>query len=879
MVEYDSEFGLDQLPLVGQDIPPEMDVKFSGLRTVVASATLTPEQVESINTQLGQLGGDHPPSLPKDKVTKGATFQATCTVPGMNPHTFRLHLGGGSERGETKPHSTEPALPQAPQAPLLLARQPVPRSTPTAPDAVPAAPAAAWLNVDKTLGPLTVRRLGVGYQDQELSVLADATMKAGPLTIGVDGLGLGVRLDKLLHGELEAEGRLSGLSVDYSTPTLEIGGAFLKGTPPAGYDLFISGLLAVKASKYSFGAVGAYLHKMDGQPSLFLFGELGGEIPGPPPFVLTGLMGGFGYNSHLRIPTLAEVSVFPLIAGLTSETGSGTLKEEPAADAKGGLLGTLESLTSGDDPWVRPADGQIWVAAGVAFSVCELIQARALLTAEFGSGLAISLLGRASASFPLPKEATKAGVAPYANLELDLEAVYTSEKAMLAVDALLTDRSFVLDPACHLTGGFALHCWFDGSAHPGDFVLTLGGYHPQFTPPAHYPAPPRLGINWSPSDAVSITGGSYLALTPAAFMVGSSLDVQYHSGDVRAWLTAHVDALLQWQPFHFDVTAGITLGASLNTHVFGTWSVEVGADFHAWGPPTGGEVTVHVLGIGLTVAFGQPAPAVPAPKLDWKEFTALLPAADQVVQVVPVRGLMPPPPAPAGQTAPRPGDAVWVLSSDGFELESRTAVPASELLTADAAPAAERAEQKVNIRAMGKQGLDAQHRIIIRKHGADGAPGPAFDAASKNWTIRAQRTNVPAALWGAPTLDPHHLPAADEQLVTGMITGARITAPAPAPGGHSLAVDAAALDSTALADGTNPLGGADDQAIVRPPARSTEAVAVIGQMADTGTAANRAALLKDLQRWQLTDLADDDLSALAREAGHLFAHQPLIAAC
>ncbi|WP_188273763.1 hypothetical protein [Streptomyces sp. CBMA152] len=157
MVEYDSEFGLDQLPLVGQDIPP---VKFSGLRTVVASATLTPEQMQAINNQLGQLGGERPPSLPEDKVTKGATFHATCTVPGMAQHTFRLHLGGSEYKG-TKPRGTAPALPQGARnttAPVLLAAQPVPRNTPTAPDAVPAAPAAAWLNVDKTFGPRSLCR-------------------------------------------------------------------------------------------------------------------------------------------------------------------------------------------------------------------------------------------------------------------------------------------------------------------------------------------------------------------------------------------------------------------------------------------------------------------------------------------------------------------------------------------------------------------------------------------------------------------------------------------------------------------------------------------------------------------------------------------------
>jgi hypothetical protein len=49
-------------------------------------------------------------------------------------------------------------------------------------------------------------------------------------------------------------------------------------------------------------------------------------------------------------------------------------------------------------------------------------------------------------------------------------------------------------PACHLTGGFALYCWFN-KKHKGDFVLTLGGYHKSFQVPDHYPKVPRLGLH------------------------------------------------------------------------------------------------------------------------------------------------------------------------------------------------------------------------------------------------------------------------------------------------------------------------------------------------------------------------------------------------
>ncbi|RLU80120.1 hypothetical protein CTZ27_35285 [Streptomyces griseocarneus] len=852
-VELESGFSLAKLPLVGHEIPESMDVAFTQLRGIVASADLEQDSIAKINEQLGQ-------NLPPEKINKGFSLEFTCTVPSMAPHTFHLHAGGSSPKS-TVSSSPEVVFPDKGRR--------LPRAAANTPSTTPPASAATWLNVNKTLGPLTVRRLGAGYHDQELSVLLDATMKAGPLAIGVDGLGLGVRLDKLVHGEFDIEGKLSGLSIDYSAPPLEIGGAFLQGTPPVGYDLEISGLLVVKASKFSFGAIGAYLRKIGGQPSLFLFGELGGQIPGPPPIILTGLMGGFGYNSRVRIPALEEVADFPFVAGLSGSASAPAPSD--VSTHKGDLLAKLDSLTSGDNAWVTPADGEVWIAAGVAFDVCKLVHARALLLVEFGSGFAISLLGRAEASLP-PEVETK-----YANVELELEAVYTTEKAMLAIDALLTPRSFLLDPACHLTGGFAFHCWFDGSEHPGDFVLTMGGYHPQFKPPAHYPTPPRIGIDWDVSDAVSIKGGSYLALTPSAFMVGGALDIRYHSGDVRAWLTAHIDALIQWKPFHFDLSTGISLGASLNTHIFGTWTVEVGADMHLWGPPTGGEVTVHVLGIGLTVSFGDRAP-VPDPVLNWEQFTGLLPDRAQAVQLYPADGLLPPPPAAIDdQRSKEDPSAPWVVSSHGFTLETRTVVPASELVVGKTPVDRGKPPSPLNIRPMGPQAqnLTSRHRVVFTKHGA-GDERHDFDPASEKWAVVPRTTAVPGALWGSPH-PAGQVPTADGQLIPDQITGVRIVVPAPHVG-TSLRIETAVLESAELPGGNIPLGTEEDQATVQPPTILATSIGLIrDSIAAADTSRTRTALFDELTRWGLDPGVDQDLKPFAEIAGHLFADAPLVA--
>ena len=47
------------------------------------------------------------------------------------------------------------------------------------------------------------------------------------------------------------------------------------------------------------------------------------------------------------------------------------------------------------------------------------------------------------------------------------------------MQAQLTDNSWLLHESVRLTGGFAFVTWFAGP-NKGQFVLTMGGYHPDF---------------------------------------------------------------------------------------------------------------------------------------------------------------------------------------------------------------------------------------------------------------------------------------------------------------------------------------------------------------------------------------------------------------
>lgn len=109
----------------------------------------------------------------------------------------------------------------------------------------------------------------------------------------------------------------------------------------------------------------------------------------------------------------------------------------------------------------------------------------------------------------------------------------------------LTPRSYILDPSCHLTGGFAFAAWPSGP-YEGDFVLTIGGYGPSFSPPSHYPtAPERLEIAWQYDSDLSITGQAYFALTPAVLMGGARLDARLDKGWVTAGFSVYTNFFVQ----------------------------------------------------------------------------------------------------------------------------------------------------------------------------------------------------------------------------------------------------------------------------------------------------------------------------------------------
>ena len=645
-----------------------------------------------------------------------------------------------------------------------------------------------WLPVQRAFGPLHCQRLGIGWQqpnpDFQLAFLFDGDVALAGLEVDLKGLAVGIPLGA--PGDLSKYRLdLDGLDFTFAEGSVEISGGLFKTPASVNGQKIVeyNGEALLKAGTWSVSAVGSWT-TLSGHPSLFIFAFLDANIGGPAFFYVTGLSAGFGYNRSLKLPTQDQVAAFPLVAGLTNPSQIGGPSATPGQ--------ALQALQD----WVPPAQGCYWLAAGVRFTTFELVNSNALIVVEFGKNFEIAILGLARARLP------QTGPEVFAYLELGLEIIIDPEDGLVSFTAVVTPNSFVLDPGCHLTGGFAFFAWFGKNLHAGDFVITLGGYHTYFNKPDWYPDEPRLGFNWQVSDQVSISGDAYFALTPSCVMGGGSLDAEFHSGSLSAWFKARADFLMQWKPFYFLAHIGVDMGVALQTDLLFvkvTIKIELGADLSLWGPPVGGLVQVHLWICTITIGFGPPF-GQGNDYLPFDEFQTLLPQDGQkkprpttsrakesppaplknVVKLVINRGLVP-------QTET---DGRWLVRADEFVFSVETTFPLTQLdLTGPDGkttpiPPPPLAQQDKD--APGCARLSDGYYVGVRPMGINcalseltlsvGDEHKVYQDLNKDWLWTATTQAVPEALWGK-AVPKDATPAAVSKTLPGRFAGLQGLAP------------------------------------------------------------------------------------------------------
>ncbi len=448
-----------------------------------------------------------------------------------------------------------------------------------------------WIAIQKGFGPLYLEQIGFGAtmpqgRLERISLLMDGSVSMFGLTCAVDDLQITYIVgNNDFFNPASWAIDLAGLAVSADMAGVTLAGGLLKQTTPQGIEYL--GMLLGRFAVYGLTVYGGYGEgESNGQKftAFFAIGAVNGPIGGPPAFFLTGIGGGFGINRRLVVPTeLANFGDYPLIQALDiAATPSDPMTQLRA-------LGNYFPMQK----------GTFWFAAGLSFNSFALVDGIAVVGVQVGDGLDINLLGLARMALPRPQVAL-------VSIELALLVRFSSSEGVLWVQGQLTDNSWLLYQDIKLTGGFAYVIWFKGEKS-GEFVLTMGGYHPDFHRDG-YPVVPRLGLRWSIGDNIVIKAGSYFALTSEALMAGGDFEASAHFGPAWAEVKFGAHGIVFFDPFHYDVSAyaRIAAGVTIDTWIFGeiTISVSLGARIHVLGPDFRGSVTFEVGPIELTFEFG-----------------------------------------------------------------------------------------------------------------------------------------------------------------------------------------------------------------------------------------------------------------------------------
>jgi hypothetical protein len=420
-----------------------------------------------------------------------------------------------------------------------------------------------------SLGPLTVEQLyfvaKLGQpKPLTLELSAGLQLQLGPLVASVDRVGANVAIDFVGDGR----GNLGpaqfdlgfkppngvGLSVDAGPVT---GGGFLyfdsdKGEYAGAVELVFSGFLNLKA-------IGLITTKMpDGSPGFSLLilitAEFGTGIQLGFGFTLLAVGGLLGVNRTIRLD--------PLVEGV--RTGSVNRIMFPRD-----VIANAPRIIS-DLRTIFPPQADHFVIGPMAklgWGTPTLVSISLGVVIEIPPG-DIVILGVLRIALPADDVALVV-------LQINFVGVLEVDKRRLYFFAALFDSRVLF---ITLTGELGVLMAFGDDAN---FVLTVGGFHPRFTPPPlPFPTPQRLAINIINESYARIRVEGYFAVTTNSVQFGAHAEAMFGFDDFNVSGNLQFDALFIFSPFHFTISGS----SSFSIKVFGMGLYGIGVQFQLEGP-------------------------------------------------------------------------------------------------------------------------------------------------------------------------------------------------------------------------------------------------------------------------------------------------------
>lgn len=467
------------------------------------------------------------------------------------------------------------------------------------------------LSGDAALEIVLASRLGIGDgaeitdvrlslqlgESVEVGVTAAASLQLGPVALALDRLGLTLVLERRAGGNLGG----AHLSLALAPPTsagigLDLGvvsgGGYLGIDHELGRYEGIADLDVLGIGLAAVAIIDTQVPELDGWSMFFaLFLDLPSLQLGFG-FTLEGVGGIAGINRTIDQAALEQ-------AVRSGSLDSVLFPADPIAEAPV-IIETFSAM-------FPPAPGRyvFGPVVNIGWGTPALIEGRLGVVIELPDPIRIALLGSMSAVLPSPELELMA-------FRLDVAGFVDFGAATLALDASLHD-SHVIGYA--ISGDMALRA--DLAGRPS-FLLSLGGFHPGFTPPADFPALDRLSLGLAAGPLLEMSFECYFAITSNTVQFGAAYDFWAEVAGFGVEGGTEFDALIQFFPFlvrthvgmHVAITAvGVDLaGVWLNADLDGPnpWHLVGTAEFKVLGLKE--EIRVDV-----TVGGREREPAMPSP--------------------------------------------------------------------------------------------------------------------------------------------------------------------------------------------------------------------------------------------------------------------------
>lgn len=409
------------------------------------------------------------------------------------------------------------------------------------------------------VGPLEIQtlylvaQLGGGSIPLELS--AGFAAKLGPLAVAVDRLGVIVDLGFPPGGGNLGPARIGfafkpptgvGLSVDAG---IVKGGGFLsidtsRGEYAGALELTFAGFLSLKA-------VGIITTRMqDGSSGFSLLiiitAEFGTGLQLGFGFTLLGVGGLLGLNRTMRLDALAE--------GVRAGTLDRVLFPHDVVANAPQIISDLRAF-------FPPRNGTFLIGpmAKLGWGTPTLVSLTLGIVIEIPGNIAI--LGVLRVALPSDQAAVVV-------LQVNFIGSIEFDKSRTWFFASLFDSRVLF---ITISGEMGLLMAFGKNA---DFVLSVGGFHPRFSPPPlPFPSPRRIALDVLNTSVARIRAEGYFAVTTNTVQFGCVADAFFGFDALNVSGGFTMDALIRFSPFYFI----ISFSSHFDVKVFGigVWGLRI----------------------------------------------------------------------------------------------------------------------------------------------------------------------------------------------------------------------------------------------------------------------------------------------------------------